>query len=202
MKVRREIHKRKVIKIAGVSAKLFEKKGYLATNMEEISSTAKISKGAIYYYFSKKEDILFFILDVVIDALLGDLEAQLEEIGSSASKVQFVISRHLEIYSKNVAECKVLLYDSHCLPRRKFEVIAEKERKYYRIVSGVLSEFLGGDIQKEKLTAVTFALFGMCNWTYVWYDTRKSLTGEDVANIFGTILMRGIKKVPEMKIAD
>lgn len=45
------------IDIIAVAQELFAKKGYSATSMDDIRTEMKVSKGTLYYHFSKKEDL-------------------------------------------------------------------------------------------------------------------------------------------------
>ena len=66
-------NKRKLIEIAYT---LFLEKGYEDTSVNDILKAAKISRGAMYHYFSSKEEIL----DKVIDYLLNLQSSQLNDI--------------------------------------------------------------------------------------------------------------------------
>jgi AcrR family transcriptional regulator len=86
--------------IGRAASKLFEKKGYLETSLRNISAAAKLRKGSIYYYFSNKHEILYFVLDNYMDLQLGGLEDELKEMADSASKIQFIMFRHLNFIIK------------------------------------------------------------------------------------------------------
>ena len=49
-------------KIFETSMKLFAKKGYDATSIEEITATVGVAKGTLYYHFSSKEEIFNFLV--------------------------------------------------------------------------------------------------------------------------------------------
>ncbi|MBA4394854.1 MAG: TetR/AcrR family transcriptional regulator, partial [Desulfobacca sp.] len=53
--------KRTVIREA--ATKLFAEKGFENVTTRNISSAAKISNAALYYYFDSKEELLYQILD-------------------------------------------------------------------------------------------------------------------------------------------
>jgi AcrR family transcriptional regulator len=163
----------KMTAIAKVAAKLFNEKGYLETSMDDISNAADLSKGGIYHYFSSKNEILYFISMHYMDLLLRDLEEELNKIGDNFSRIQFIISHHIEVYTGSMSEAKTTLHEAHLLPPEYFRKYAEKEKRYYRIVADVLSDALGSHIQKGQLRAITFTLLGMCNWIYHWYKPRR-----------------------------
>ena len=182
----------KALSIGRTAAKLFNEKGYLETSMDDIAAAAKQSKGGIYHYFSSKSEILYFISTNYMDFLLKDLEQELKKIEDGFSKIHFIISRHIDFYTKYVSEAKTTLHEAHLLPSEYFKVYAEKERKYYRIVADVLADFLGGRIEKGKLRVITFTLFGMCNWIYHWYKPKKFVTPQELSRIISDIFCRGL----------
>lgn len=191
-------HKR-ALKIGKAAVELFNKNGYLETNMDDIAAAANMSKGGVYHYFSSKDEILHFILSNYMDLILNDLESDLNQIQDSSSKIKFIISRHIDLYTGNRAEAKTLLHEAHCLPDKYYKTIAEKERKYYRIVSDVLMEFIGDHtkVDKAHITTLTFLLFGMCNWIYSWYNPKGSISPEKLSNMILNIFLKGVHEFRE-----
>ena len=182
-------------KIGKVAARLFSRKGFLETTMDEIAAAAKISKGGMYYYFKSKTEVLYFVLSNYMDLVIGDLEQDLSHIKESEAKLKFIISRHIELYSNKLFEAKVLLHDAHCLPAKYFKVITEKERKYFQIVSGVLPDFFSNPIPKGEQIAITFTLFGMCNWIYSWYEPKGSVTPQKLSDLIHDIFLKGLRRL-------
>ncbi|RLB07569.1 MAG: hypothetical protein DRG50_02405 [Deltaproteobacteria bacterium] len=187
----------KVISIAKIAAKLFSTRGYLETSMDEIAAAAKISKGGIYHYFTSKVEILYFILNNYMDLVLGDLEEELKGVEGDFAKIKYIISRHIDLYVRNVYEAKTLLHEAHNLPPKSFKIIAEKERRYYQIVAGVLQSCLGASVEKDKVTAVAFTLFGMCNWIYSWYNSKGPVTPQQLSKIIFGIFTNGVSNLQD-----
>ncbi len=186
---KRQAHR---IKIGKVAAKLFNERGYLETSMDDISSASRLSKGGIYHYFSSKHEILYFVLSNYMDRILEGLKEELGAKEGSFPKIRLLISRHIKLYIENVSESKTLIHSAHSLPAKYLKVIEDKEREYYRIVVQILSEYFAGRIPKGKLTALTFSLFGMCNWIYSWYDPRGSVTPEELSETIYRIFSKGM----------
>ena len=185
---------KRALAIGKTAAKLFNSKGYLETSMDDIARSAKMSKGGVYHYFSSKDQILYFILSGYMDLILGNLEDELGELKDSAEKIQFIITLHIVLYTKNSAEAKTLLHDANCLPKKYFRNIASKEREYYEIVANALEGLVGGHVQKSQLTTLTFLLFGMCNWIYSWYDPKGPVTPQELSHMIYNIFIGGIDK--------
>ncbi len=184
---------RRAVRIAKAAAKLFNEKTYLDTSMEEIANAARISKGAIYHYFSSKSELLFFVLDNYLSLILENLEKDLEEIEGADAKLKFIITRHIEMYANYVPEAKTLLHDLNCLTRSQYKVLAENERRYYKIVARVLADVLPRDTEEDLLTIVTFMLFGMCNWIYAWYNPKGNVKPQDLSEVIFGVFLHGAK---------
>lgn len=178
--------------IGKAASKLFDEKGYLETSLKDISIAAKISKGGIYHYFSNKHEILYFILDNYMDLLLGGLEEELKEMADNDSKIQFIMFRHLKLYNKNVPEAKALLIEAYNLPSKYFKAIAEKQKKYAQISINVLSDLFQGGMQKDKLKAISYTLFGMCNSIMYWYNPQGPITLEELSQVVYDIFLKGV----------
>ncbi|MGB7574864.1 MAG: TetR/AcrR family transcriptional regulator [Thermodesulfobacteriota bacterium] len=183
---------RKMTGIAKAAARLFNEKGFLETSMDDISAAARLSKGGIYHYFSSKNEMLYFISTNFMGLLLKDLEEELKKIDQNFAKIQFIISRHIEFYTKYIAEAKTTIHEGHLLPSEYFKIIGEQERQYHRIVRNVLSDFFEGQISEDQLKVLTFILFGTCNGIYLWYDPKGSMTPKELSGIIIDILCKGL----------
>lgn len=55
-------------RIIEVAARVFSENGYYNTKMDDIAEALDVSKGAIYQYFTSKEQLLFAVVDFVFDS--------------------------------------------------------------------------------------------------------------------------------------
>lgn len=179
--------------IAKVSAKLFADRGYLETSMDDIAAAAKVTKGGIYHYFGSKTDILYFICSTYVDLDLENLEQSLSTIGTDAERIRFIIFRHIRHYTTHVFAAKTLLNEAYNLPVRYFKEVKAREKQYFGIVAGVLSQYPNVRGRKDIVTALTFALFGMMNWIYSWYNPRGSIKPEELSQLIYEIFTAGIE---------
>ncbi len=177
--------------IGRAAAKLFDRKGYLETSLRDISNEAGASKGAIYYYFSSKHEILFFILDTYMDSLLQGLEGELQEVPPGIGRIEHITRRHMSLYNNRVPEAKALLLDAHNLPAKDFRTIAEKQKRYARILVEALSDSFGGNVPPVRLKAIAYVLFGMCNSVMHWHDPEGPITLGELTDMCLNIFLRG-----------
>ena len=46
-----------------------------------------------------------------------------------------------------------------------------------------ISSCLGGRVDKDRLTILTFSLLGMCNWIYAWYNPKGNITPDQLSQV-------------------
>jgi AcrR family transcriptional regulator len=188
---------KKIVTITNTAAKLFSNRGYVETSMDDIAAAAKISKGSIYYYFDTKCEILDYILSTFMDAVLENAGHELQEIDDPRERIRIMILRHVKTYAGNTYLAKALLHEAHNLPAAKSKKIKAKEREYFRIVSQVLSAYLQHDTDKDRLTVLTFNLLGMCNWIYSWYNPKKAIDPEQLAQLIFDTFVNGLSSLAD-----
>ena len=68
--------------------------GYRATRLEDVAEAAGVTKGAIYYYFDGKEDLLRQALEMRHRAIFAEIEEALAtERAPASAKIRFVLRR-------------------------------------------------------------------------------------------------------------
>ncbi|HEV7859556.1 MAG TPA: TetR/AcrR family transcriptional regulator [Pyrinomonadaceae bacterium] len=183
--------------ILRTSARIFAEKGYHSTSMRDISRATKVSLAGLYYYCRSKEELLYLIQDNCFGHVLERLERRLSETQDPLEKLRFVIENHLSFFAANMAEMKVLSHEADSLAGEMQEQVNGKKQQYTRLVRRILSEVqssqaqTNGGAQKIDLTVATYALFGMMNWIYNWYDPRGKLSIGDLVDNITRLFLNG-----------
>jgi AcrR family transcriptional regulator len=178
------------------AARIFAEKGYHSTTMRDISRETNVSLAGLYHYCKSKEELLFLIQDNCFGRVLERLQERLGETNEPVDKLRLVIENHLSFFAANMAEMKVLSHEADSLAGEMHAHVSDKKQQYTQLVRQILSEVqrAGGE-RKIDLTVATYALFGMMNWIYNWYDPRGPLSVaelvENVARLFLTGFLGG-----------
>jgi AcrR family transcriptional regulator len=131
---------------------LFLNKGYLATSMDEIVATSKVSKTNIYYYFSSKEDLL----SAILDQLIQTYQRMIEEIASQHGlSVHKRITALLQLLARQELICLggcpfLTLYTQ--LPQDA-HAIREKVGRFFRDQVDTVDKLLQEGIEKQEFKA-------------------------------------------------
>jgi AcrR family transcriptional regulator len=74
--------------------RVFGERGYRATRLEEVAEAAGMTKGAIYYYFGSKEDLLRQALQRRHRAVFAEIaEALRAQHGPASARIRFVLRK-------------------------------------------------------------------------------------------------------------
>ncbi|HEX8180406.1 MAG TPA: TetR/AcrR family transcriptional regulator [Pyrinomonadaceae bacterium] len=180
--------------ILRTAARIFAEKGYHSTTMRDISRATKVSLAGLYYYCKSKDELLFLIQDNCFGRVLERLEERLQETAEPVARLRLVIENHLSFFAANMAEMKVLSHEADSLAGEMYAHVAGKKQQYTRLVRRILA-----DVQAEQklarpkldLTVATYALFGMMNWIYNWYDPRGKLSVRDLVDNLTRLYLSG-----------
>lgn len=182
--------------VARAAAKLFSRNTYLDTTMDEIAEAAKVSKGGLYYYFEKKSDVLFFILDRTIEDLLAGLEEDLAALPDPEARLKHIMRRQLSYYSDHLPEVQTLLNDRRCLDRPQLKAIDAKQERYFQIVRAVVADLIGRPDARE-INPLAFAFFGLCNWIPGWYRPGGGIGIEELIETTYRLYTNGLASFSE-----
>jgi AcrR family transcriptional regulator len=184
--------------ILRTSARIFAEKGYHSTTMRDISRATEVSLAGLYYYCKSKEELLFLIQDNCFGRVHERLLERLRETTDAVVKLRLVIENHLSFFAANMAEMKVLSHEADSLAGEMHAHVTGRKQQYTRLVRRILSEVQqaqgareGHGNQKLDLTVATYALFGMMNWIYNWYDPRGKLSVGDLVDNLTRLFLSG-----------
>jgi AcrR family transcriptional regulator len=179
--------------ILRTASRIFAEKSYHSTTMRDISRATGVSLAGLYHYCQSKEELLFLIQDNCFGRVLERLEERLLETEGAVDRLRVFIENHLSFFAANMAEMKVLSHEGESLGGERYQQVANKKREYTKRVRQILGEVQdskhGG--QKVDLTVATYALFGMLNWIYNWYDPKGNLKVNDLAHDVTRLFLGG-----------
>ncbi len=185
---------RKLEFILRTAARIFAEKGFHSTSMRDISRATEVSLAGLYYYCKSKDELLFLIQDNCFGHVHERLQQRLQETPGAVEKLRLVIENHLSFFAANMAEMKVLSHEADSLAGEMREHVSGKKQQYTRLVRRILAEVQAQQpdaARKLDLTVATYALFGMMNWIYNWYDPHGKLSVNDLVDNIARLFLSG-----------
>jgi AcrR family transcriptional regulator len=189
--------------ILRTSARIFAEKNYHSTSMRDIARATEVSLSGLYHYCKSKEELLFLIQDNCFGRVHERLEQRLTGVVEPEQKLRIFIENHLAFFAANMAEMKVLSHEADSLGGELHLRVSGKKEKYTKLARKILAELQQQRPKAEAridLTVATYALFGMMNWIYNWYNPSGKLSVADlVDNVLRLYLGGFLNESPEKR---
>ena len=179
--------------ILRTAARIFAEKSYHSTSMRDISRATNVSLAGLYHYCKSKEELLFLIQDNCFGRVLESLEQRLLEVEDPTTKLAIFIENHLSFFAANMSEMKVLSHEAESLRGDLYTHVSTRKDTYTKLARQILQEVQNSTENKQPvdLTVATYALFGMMNWIYNWYDPQGQLKVNDLAQHVTQLFLGG-----------
>lgn len=186
------------------AARIFAEKNYHSTTMRDISRATNVSLAGLYHYCKSKEELLFLIQDNCFGRVLERLEERLQEVNDPISQLRIFIENHLSFFAANMAEMKVLSHEAESLAGDLHTHVSTKKEKYTRLARTILQEIQQRQENQSQvdLTVATYALFGMMNWIYNWYDPQGKLKVSELVDNVTRLFLQGFVAGSSMEALD
>ena len=165
------------------AARLFRRKGFDGTSMQDIAKEVGILKGSIYYHFSSKNEIFREVLTNGIDPVLKISTRLLQESLSPRAKLEKFLRNHLGYIMEHNDSLVIFFQEREKIPSDKTESYLHKRDRYEWVLRSILEEGVkDGDFPQVDVTLTTFSILGMCNWIIQWYDPGGPKTPQEITD--------------------
>ena len=133
------------------------------------------------------------IQDNCFGRVLERLEERIASVADPIVKLGIFIENHLSFFAANMSEMKVLSHEAESLGGDLYDHVSTRKDRYTKLARSILQEVQASrnDKQPVDLTVATYALFGMMNWIYNWYDPRGKLKVDDLARHLTQLFLGG-----------
>jgi AcrR family transcriptional regulator len=186
-------HDQKLELILRTSARIFAEKSYHSTSMRDISRATGVSLAGLYHYCKSKEELLFLIQDHCFGRVLERFQERIKSVDDPFQKLRIFIENHLSFFAANMAEMKVLSHEAESLEGDLHRRVSTKKERYAKMARKILREIQerNSNGAAVDLTVATYALFGMMNWIYNWYDPSGKLSVNHLVDNITRLFLNG-----------
>lgn len=92
--------------------KVFARRGFSATRVEDVLEEAGVARRTFYRYFTSKEDVLAAVYELATGELLRALDEARESMEDPLSSVRTCVDLYLDFHVENAALLRVLVEQS------------------------------------------------------------------------------------------
>ncbi|HWE18433.1 MAG TPA: TetR/AcrR family transcriptional regulator [Hyphomicrobiaceae bacterium] len=178
------------------SAKLFADRGYARTSMSEIALACGSSKALLYHYYENKEQLLHALLKAHFVKLEEAIQAADVPAAPPVERLRALIAALLAAYEGADALHKVQINELTSLPLQRQQELKSYERRLVELFAGVLHDINPALAEGTGLLKpVTMSVFGMINWSYLWFRPDGAMSRAAYANLVTQITVDGISSL-------
>ena len=180
--------------ILEAAAALFCEKGFSETTTREIAARLNIHQASLYYHISGKEELLYRISKLTLEAVEREVGATLEGAGNGRDRLTALMRGHLEGLFENANRALASISEFRSLsPAHRRELITLR-RQYSALLNRELASAVeAGVLRKDiPISILRLALLNFLNWTPRWYQLSGRLPLADLAGIYDRVFVEGI----------
>lgn len=185
----------KMNEILNAALYLFSSRGYEKTSMSDVADAVNMTKGGIYHYISKKEDLLVRIHNQMADAFIRTFRKSAEISEEPEARLSYWIEAHTRLMKDYKHHIKIFFNELDSLQNtEKLHTIIGKRDSIFELLQTIIKT---GQKQKVFRTdlqpkIISFLIFGMINWFYQWYDPDGPRRLEDITEDVKKIILNGM----------
>ena len=161
------------------AAKVFARQGYDQTTMQELAASMDLATGALYHYFSGKEDLLTAICDQLMEPLLEQATELLTGEQDATEQLRALVRLWVAHVVGHRDHMLVFQQERHLIESgERWRKVRASRKAFERLVAGALERVHPA----RDAHLALLALLGMVNHTAQWYRPRGELSPEAIAD--------------------
>lgn len=196
MSPRPDVSEKRRDQILEAATKVFTERGFASARMDDIVAEAKLSKGALYWYFDSKDALIVGILDRVFDWETSHLRELIDREDSAQKMLQVIFDTMIQDIEK-MKPLMPLFLEFWSLSVRR-QTINQAIKRYYQKFLDLIEPIIERGIQRGEFrpvdikdTAIAIgAIFEGTILFYVYFPDTVHFENQFKANL--EIISRGL----------
>ena len=177
-----ERYDRRRADVVGAAAAVFAAHGYERTSVAELAERLGLATGALYHYFSGKEQLLISICDQLMGPLLSAAAELLEADAPAERRLRELVRVWVGHVTGHRDHLLVFQQVRHLVDHgEQWKEVRDDRKSFERLLAGALERALGPGRDSDRDLAL-YALLGMVNHTVQWFRPRGPLSAEQIAD--------------------
>jgi AcrR family transcriptional regulator len=181
-------------RLLNVARTLFAEKGFEGTSVQDVVVAAGVTKGAMYHYFSSKDDLLYEIYGRVLRMQMERLEKFVSQEGSVQERLHAAAADVVVTTIENLDSTTIFFRSLHQLSEEKQKEIRRERRRYHETFRAMVVEGQQSGVFRDDISAdlcVDF-FFGSVHHLPMWWKPRGRLSGQEVGRSFADLFIAGL----------
>lgn len=188
--------------------RLFQQRGYALVTVDDIVKEVGLTKGAFYYSFESKHDLLRDLYEEFTQLGLRRFDEAMTPDKSPREKLEAAIQQLLFGSTHMGAHFQIFFDERRHLAPGVFGRFKDRRRMIRKAIVQILQEGMrAGQFRSDlKPELVALGLSGMCSWAYHWYRPDGPEGVDSIASTFVHLVLEGLaprasgEKLPNRRV--
>ncbi len=177
------------------AARLFAERGFAGTSLQDVADAMGITRPALYYYVSSKDELLAKLVTEVTEgpaAVLAEIDARpgLDPAAKLRELVRLTALRQ----ATQPARFRLLVRSEAELPPDLSKTHERGRRVVLKAVAGIVEQgVIAGQFRPVDSRVAALAVLGMCNWVAFWFHPGRD-SAEAVADQLADMALASVQR--------
>ncbi|MBR9911413.1 MAG: TetR/AcrR family transcriptional regulator [Gammaproteobacteria bacterium] len=189
--------------ILNAAARVFLRKGFLATKLQDIAEEAEMDRASLYYYVGSKQDLFESTYSASIESNIQKARSINKEKISSLDKLAKLIVGLMCSFEEHYPFLYIFVQED----LKKIEQLDDPKNKkwlknskkmseeYFAIILGIVDDGMKKGEIHTTLTPklITHSLIGMINSSAKWFDPTGPANAKAIGEGMAKMIVNGLK---------
>lgn len=182
---------------------LIYKHGYEAMNLRMLAKAVGIQPGSLYNHIRNKADLLYTLLDDVMQEILDGVEEALDGHDSATDALLRFIAFHITFHAQRKKDVFIGNAELRSLESGHFELITAKRRRYEELLSRILQQGEdSGEFKMPDVPVTSFAIIAMLTGVCNWYHPDGRLSISELIDTYSTLVMKCVNTETSISLTE
>lgn len=187
-----------VERLIAAATRLFASQGYESTTVQQVVAEAGVTKGAMYHYFTSKDDLLHEIYHRILTVQYERLTKFADAEGPIEERLRDAAIDVITTTIKDLDDLTVFVRSMHLLEPKKQRRVRAERRRYHQLFRGMVEEGQRTGAFRDDIEAefVVDYFFGAVHHFPMWYRPSGRVGGAELGEVFAGLLLEGLRTSP------
>ena len=172
--------------------RVFGRRGFKSTSLDEIAAALHVTKPALYYYFKDKQELLYECHKLSMDVGDQSLDAGIAAGSTGLDKILKFISGYVAALTSEFGASSVL-DELDALKTDDRRQVIRRRRAFDRRLRALVDEGIqDGSIRPCDSKLAVFWFMGAIHGIPSWFRSDGEQTGHEIAHKFAELLSRAL----------
>jgi len=187
-------------RILSAAQRVFSRKGYEATTMEDIASEAGFGKASLYFYFKGKEEVFLSLIKTGLEEQRSLLKQIMGSQLSNVERLEVLVCKLFENVEQNQEFIRIMHSESQklyatTLRKVHSSIIREHKKTMEGIASIIQDGIRSGEFRKVEPTVAAGSLMGIIRSViFSWFVREERTSLDRYRPMVMEIFLKGISK--------